>query len=123
MTVVAHRSKSSVGIEAFFRIAASWGLGRHECAVLLAVNVRTIDRWKRGDEPELTRDQLERISYVLGIYSTLHGLLGESPFADGWVASPNADFGGERPLDRLLAANVGDLADVHRYVNAWAAGW
>ena len=124
MTVtVAQTSKSAVAVKAFFRITQAWGLDRNAAATLLAVNVRTIDRWKSGAEPELSRDQLERISYLLGIYGTLHALLGESPFADAWVASPNADFGGRTPIERLLAANVGDLADVNRYVNAWAAGW
>jgi len=62
------------------------------------------------------------VSYVLGIYGGLHAILGESPFADEWVRRPNGDFGDATLLDRMLAGNVGDLASVRSYVEAWRVG-
>jgi hypothetical protein len=38
------------------------------------------------------------------------------------VQQPNADFGEQSPLERMLAGNVRDLADVRRYVDAWRDG-
>ncbi len=118
------RSKTAGAVRGFFRIADLWGLGRAERAILLATSQRSIDRWKNdADSAELTRDQVERISYVLGIYSVLHSILGESALANDWVRRPNADFGEAPPLKRMLAGNVGDLAEVRRYVDAWRVGW
>lgn len=111
-------------IRGFFRIADVWRVSRSERATLLATTPRSIDRWKKSAESaDLTRDQLERISYLLGIYAGLHAILAESQLADDWIRRPNADFGGGSPLDRMLAGNVGDLADVRRYVDAWRVGW
>lgn len=117
------RSKAAVAVSAFFRIAKSWKLGRDQCATLLAATTRSIDRWKSGERVELSRDQFERISYILGIYSGLHAILGESPIAETWVLQANADFGDRPPLERMLAGNVGDLLDVRRYVDRWHNGW
>ena len=119
-------SKSPVraAVRGFFRIADIWRLDRAQRATLLATSVRSIDRWKNdANSADLNRDQLERISYVLGIYGGLHAILGESALADEWVRRPNADFGEARPLDRMLAGNVGDLAEVRRYVDGWRVGW
>lgn len=118
------RPRLGGAIRAFFRVAETWRLGRAQRATLLAASERSVDRWARdAGSATLTRDQVERISYLLGIYGGLHAILGESPLADEWVARPNADFGGESPLQRMLAGNVGDLVEVRRYVEAWRVGW
>ena len=114
----------AVALNAFRRIADRWKLGRELRATLLAASPRSISRWQsENSAPDLTRDQLERISYILGIFSGLHAVLGDTPLADEWVQRPNADFGDRAPLDRMLAGNVGDLAYVRAYVDRWAAGW
>jgi uncharacterized protein (DUF2384 family) len=114
----------AVALNAFRRIADRWKLGRELRATLLAASPRSISRWQsENSAPDLTRDQLERISYILGIFSGLHAVLGDTPLADEWVQRPNADFGDRTPLDRMLAGNVGDLAYVRAYVDRWAAGW
>ncbi|MGB8266973.1 MAG: antitoxin Xre-like helix-turn-helix domain-containing protein [Candidatus Velthaea sp.] len=112
-----------MAIKAFFKIAERWKLGRPECARLLAASQRSIDRWKAGTVPDLNRDQVERISYVLAIYGGLHAIFGESPIADTWVRDANADFGGREPVGRMLDGNVGDLAEVSTYIARWKAGW
>ena len=107
-------------LRGFFRIADSWRLDRRQRATLLAASERSIDHWQvDAAVADLTRDQVERLSHVIGIYGGLHAILWESPLADNWVRRPNADFGNAAPLDRMLAGNLGDLADVHRYIDAW----
>ncbi len=113
----------AVALRGFLRVADRWGLSREEKATILAASVRSISRWQtEGAVPELTRDQMERISYVLGIFAGLHTILGDTPLADEWVMRPNTDFGGDMPLSRLLAGNVGDLAYVRTYVDQWVSG-
>ncbi|GAC1433621.1 MAG: MbcA/ParS/Xre antitoxin family protein [Candidatus Velthaea sp.] len=118
------RSRSAGAIRAYLRVADRWKLARGERATLLATSDRSIDRWtKRADEVTLNRDQLERLSYILGIYGGLHAILGESSFAEAWVREPNRDFGGQPPIRRMLAGNVADLLDVRRYIERWQTGW
>lgn len=116
-------SQVAVALKAFNRIAERWTLNRKGRATLLATSTRSIDRWEADPKSaELSRDQTERISYVLGIYSGLRTVLGDVDLADAWVRRPNLDFGGTPPLDRMLAGNVGDLAYVRTYVDRWVAG-
>jgi len=102
MTVVtstsATRDRSAGALKGFFRIADRWGLNRSQRKTLLGTSDRSVDRWQANPgSADLTHDQLERISYVLGIYGGLHALLGDSPLADEWVRRPNTDFGGHAP--------------------------
>jgi uncharacterized protein (DUF2384 family) len=114
---------SRLALKAFHRVADHWGLERKDRATLLAASARSIARWERdASSARLHRDQLERISYILGIFAGLHAILGDSPFADEWVRGPNLDFGGRSPLDRMLMGNVGDLACVRAYVDGWRSG-
>jgi hypothetical protein len=114
---------SAIALAAFAKIAERWDLRRAERARLLATTESSIYRWVADPTfATLSWDQLERISYVLGIFAGLHAILGDIPFADEWIRMPNADFGGAPPLDRMLEGSVSDLADVRRYVDRWRAG-
>ena len=64
----------------------------------------------------LSRDTLERLSYLLGIYKALQILLPDPAAADAWVRRPNAAplFAGRSALDRMLAGNVSDLSAVRQ---------
>jgi uncharacterized protein (DUF2384 family) len=111
-------------LKGFFLMSGRWGLSRAQERVLLATSESTLHRWRREPESaDPSSDQMERISYVLGIFNDLHRILGDVPFADEWVKRPNLDFGDDAPLNRMLAGNVGDLAFVRTYVDRWAEGW
>ena len=116
-------TSGTVAIKAFNRIANAWRLSRSERQRLLAISERTADRWRDPAKADPNRDQFERISYVLGIYAGLSAIFENAPFAVEWVRRPNTDFGEATPLDRMLAGNVGDLAYVRAYIDAWRAGW
>lgn len=123
MAVTAPKKSTVTALKAFFRIADAWHLNRVQRAILLGSSTRSVDRWKA--EPaaaEPTRDQVERLSYVLGIYGGLHSVFGEVALADEWIHRPNLDFGDTPPLAHMLAGNVGDLAFVRNYVDRWGAG-
>jgi hypothetical protein len=80
----------------------------------------TFFKWKRDMGGNVSRDVLERISYVLGIYKALQILFPDAERADAWISSPNAAplFGGHSALDRMLAGNVSDLYAVRQYLDA-----
>jgi len=112
-------------LRTFFSIAEAWRLTNDEAMKLLGDPPRsTFYEWKRAGDGRLTRDTLERISYVLEIYKALQILLPDPAAADDWVRKPNAAplFGGKSALERLLSGNVGDLFVVRQYLDAVRGG-
>jgi len=118
---------SAAGLRAFFNIARDWRLAIDEQIVLLGSPGRsTFFKWKAAPESaRLSRDTLERLSLLLGIYKALQILLPEPAAADAWVKKPNgaSPFGGASALDRMLAGNVSDLVAVRQYLDAMRGGW
>ena len=114
------------GLRAFVRIAEVWGLSVDEQLILLGGPPRsTFFAWRKTPErANLSRDTLERISNLLGIYKALQILFADPAVADAWVRKPNtaAPFGGRSALDRMLAGNVSDLNAVRRYLDAVRGG-
>ncbi|WP_430366928.1 MbcA/ParS/Xre antitoxin family protein [Trinickia sp. NRRL B-1857] len=118
---------SAAGLRAFFNISRDWGLAIDEQIVLLGSPGRsTFFKWKAAPaSARLSRDTLERLSLLLGIYKALQILLPEPAAADTWVKRPNSapPFGGSSALDRMLAGNVSDLVAVRQYLDAMRGGW
>ncbi|WP_407671275.1 MbcA/ParS/Xre antitoxin family protein [Paraburkholderia phymatum] len=118
---------SAAGLRAFFKIASAWELSTDEQIKLLGSPGRsTLFKWRQ--EPQtarLSRDTLERLSLLLGIYKALQILLPQPAAADAWVKRPNdaPPFGGRRALDRMLAGNISDLVAVRQYLDAMRGGW
>lgn len=111
--------------QAFLKICDKWDLTRAQQMVLLGgVPASTYHLWKgnveKAYEFKLTKDTLERISYILGIYKALHILLSTTEAANNWIKRPNSAplFNSKSALDKMLAGNVVDLADVRRYLDA-----
>jgi hypothetical protein len=121
-----NRDLSAAGLRAFFNIARDWGLSTDEQMVLLGSPGRsTFFKWKSATESaDLKRDNLERLSYILGIYKALQVLLPSIAAADAWIKKPNSAllFGGKSALDRMLAGNVADLLAVRQYLDAQRGG-
>ena len=121
-----HPDPAAAALRAFFRIAELWDLSTDEQIRLLGEPGRsTYFRWKREGTRQLSRDTLERISYLLGVYKALQILFPDPEAADAWVRRPNeAPFlGGASALERMLSGNVADLYDVRRHLDAQLGGW
>lgn len=106
-------------LRTFFNIAEVWGLKEKEQMTLLGLEKRsTFQSWKSGRVSSISKDALERISYIFGIYKGLKILLPKT--AIEWVHKPNdaVMFGGKPALDRMLSGNVADLYAVRQYVDA-----
>ena len=117
---------AAAGLRAFARIAQQWGLGVEDQLRLLGDPPRsTFYAWRMNPESaQLSRDPLERLSYLLGIYKALQILLPDPAAADAWVRKPNTapGFGGRSALDRMLAGSIADLHYVRRYLDAARGG-
>ena len=113
---------ASAALEGFFNLSARWGLSAAQERILLGNPPEsTFYKWKsERTARRLGRDVLDRISYLLGIYKSLHMLLPSPRAADEWVKKPNKAplFHGMSALQRMLGGSVVDLADVRRYLDA-----
>lgn len=113
---------SAAGLRTFFNIAQAWQLSVEQAMTLLGLSSRsTYFKWKaKPESARLSRDTLERLSYLFGIYKALQLLLPRPEAADGWVRRPNSapPFGGRSALDRMLSGNVADLFVVRQYLDA-----
>ena len=111
---------AAAGLTAFFSIVEEWGLDTEQQRTLLGSPGRsTFFKWKKHKRGQLSRDTLDRLSYLLGIYKALHILFPDAT-AREWLRRPNDAplFGGRAPLDYLLEGSLVALADVRRYLDA-----
>ena len=116
------RSHVVPALRTVFHILDAWGVKVKDWGRLLGVSQPTVHRWKADPAAAAkanSRDLLERLSYLLGIYKALQILLPDPRAADGWVNRPNTAplFGGQAPIERLLAGNVADLYEVRRWLD------
>jgi len=75
----------------------------------------------RTHQGRLNRDQLERISYLLGIYKALRILFTDSAQALSWIDRPNElpPFHHMTPRAYLLEGSLVRLAEVRRFLDFW----
>ena len=80
---------------------------------------------KKDNDTVLSKDTLERISYILGIYQALQTLLPNEGAADSWIKQANTalPFGGRSALERMLSGQVADLFVVRQYLDTQRGGW
>ena len=115
---------NAVALKAYARVAEAWGLGLTEAAGLADMTVST---WKRAKKPdfagELTRDQLLRLSAVIGIYKSLE-LYFSGPLARSWFTRPNTGplFGGSRPVDTAIDGGLPQILAIRTYLDALRGG-
>lgn len=115
----------TAGLRTVFRIAGEWGLSTAQLMVLLGDPSRsTFFRWKAGDVGQVSRDLLERLSYLVGIYKALQILLPQGDHANAYITRPNSAplFAGRTPLEVMLGGQVADLYRVREYLDA-QRGW
>ena len=108
-------------LRTFFNLAREWSLTEQEQMKLLGLTSRsTFQNWEAGGVSEVSRDTLERISYLLGIYKAINILLPDRDRANAWIRNPNKAhlFGGQSALSRMTSGNLSDLILIRRYLDA-----
>ena len=112
---------ANAALQAFFNLTKIWGLSSTEERTLLgAPQESTFFKWKATKSAHrLSKDTLDRISYLLGIYKDLNILLPSAQSANEWIRKPNQapQFNGQSALDRMMSGCVIDLADIRRYLD------
>jgi hypothetical protein len=113
---VSERSQAGAGLRTFARIAEQWNLAAGDAMALLGIESRSTyyELLKRSRESRevkgLNTDQLERLSYLLGIYESIRVLFPHhEETRKTWVTRPNpaSVFGGHAPLQLMRANMIG----------------
>lgn len=116
--------RQAVALKAFARVADGWSLTLREAAGLADMSEST---WKRAKRPgfagDLTRDQMLRLSALIGLYKSLELYFNE-PVSRQWARLPNRgpDFDGMRPVDVMIAGGLPKILRVRNYVDALRGG-
>ncbi len=120
VSVAGDHNRSAAAMRGFLRITTDlWGLESDEQITLLGIPESTFYKYRKTPtSARLSRDTIELISYVFGIYKALAILLPRTKATDTWVKRPNAIFNGQSALNRMLGGNVADLYLVRRYLDA-----
>jgi hypothetical protein len=123
-------AQAGAGLRTFSRIAGRWKLPATDAMALLGVESRStyyelLKRARGSRELKgLSRDQLDRLSYILGIFAAIRVLFPHSEETrDGWVSRPNTApmFGGRSPLEMMRSGMIG-LYQTFAHLAA-ARGW
>lgn|SRR5690554_2488872 len=112
------KATSQTALKVFFNITRSWGLKAQEERILLGEPATsTFYKWRNGEATALSRDTLERISYIMGIYKALRLLFPTEEQASAWPQKPSRDFGNESAVSVMLKGSITNLAYVRRYLD------
>lgn len=116
----------AAGFRTFIEISNAWELGIADRVRLLGdIAESTYHKWRSGKMGELSRDQLERLSLLLGIYKALRLIFSDEATGTRWLKGANSDapFAPLSPLQCMLNGSIDDLYAVRRYLDAWRGGW
>jgi len=109
-------AQAGAGLRTFARIVDKWNLPAADAMALLGVDSRStyyelLRRARESKEVKgLSRDQLDRLSYLLGIYAATRVLFPHSEESrNGWVSRVNTSalFGGRSPLEIMRSGMIG----------------
>ena len=115
---------NAVALKAYARAVDAWGLSLKEAAGLADMSESTWKRAKKQDfAGELTKDQLLRLSAVIGIFEALELYFSE-PLAKSWFTRPNKGplFSGSRPVDSAIDGGLPQILAVRTYLDALHGG-
>jgi len=116
---------SGPALKAFFKLVERWGVRDEEARQLLGgvSNGPYYEMKKARAERLVASDELQRISYLIGIFKGLHILHGEK-LADAWPRLPNANriFGGATPLAYMVSGGMPAMQTVRRLLDARRGG-
>ena len=113
---ISDTAQTGAGLRTFARIIERWKLPSSAAMALLGVDSRSTyyELLKRARESRevkgLSKDQLDRLSYLLGIYEAIRVLFPHSEESrDEWVSRANTAplFGGQSPLEMMRSGMIG----------------
>lgn len=114
---------SRVAAKLFLEISIEWDLTEDQRMTLAGLSSRTsLNTWRKkvlnNEGMAISKDRLERLSYIAGIYKAIQLQFGEPTQGKEWIRRPNVFFGGSSALSHMLGGQVMDIADVRRHLDS-----
>src|SRR5690554_1111749 len=125
MAIDDEKAKGQVALEGFFNICREWDCAQEEMMQMLGgVSRSTLAKYQKLPHVKLSRDTLERISYILGIYKALMVMYPTAERANRRVRleTSEAPFSGTSALDFMARGSMKHLMEARRYFDAKRAG-
>ena len=116
---------AQAGMRGLARMGDHWGLTVDQQRVLLGdLPKTTYYAILKGEARIVSKDTLERLSLLLGIWANLEILLPNPQSSLAWMqrSHPDPRFAGHSPLAWMLQGTVTALLEVRRYLEAWRFG-
>lgn len=119
--------QSRSALKVVLNILDKWGCSKEEKKALLGIEAdSTFFKYQKDpSSARVSRDTLERLSYLLNIHSALRILFSSPESLYGWVRKPNNHpfFDGRSAMDIMTKGRVVDLYDVMSRLNSERGGW
>lgn len=117
--------RGHVALKGFFNICREWGCSQEEMMQMLGgISRSTLSNYQKLPYIKLSRDTLERISYILGIYKSLRLMYPTAERANRRVrlVTTELPFTGTSALDYMARGSMKHLMQTRRYFDA-KRGW
>jgi len=117
--------RGHVALKGFFNICHEWSCTQEEMMQMLGgISRSTLAKYQKLPYIKLSRDTLERISYVLGIYKSLRLMYPTAERANRRVrlATSELPFSGTSALEFIARGSMKHLMQARRYFDA-KRGW
>jgi len=125
MAIDDEKAKGQVALKGFFNICREWDCAQEEMMQMLGgVSRSTLAKYQKLPHVKLSRDTLERISYILGIYKALMVMYPTAERANRRVRLETSEppFLGASALDFMAQGSMKHLMETRRYFDAKRAG-
>ncbi|MCG8519805.1 antitoxin Xre-like helix-turn-helix domain-containing protein [Marinobacter sp. CA1] len=118
-------SQAATGLKVVFNILDKWGCSITQIQHILGISRAALYRYRQNPQSaSLSRDQLERLSYVLNIHASLRTLFDNPKNVYGFMSLPNDNpyFNGRTPLAVIGSGQFADLYETFKRIDALRGG-
>lgn len=119
------KAKGHVALKGFLGICREWDCTQKEMMQLLGgVSRSTLAKYQKLPYLKLSRDTLERISYILGIYKSLRVMYPSAERANQRIRMETSEvpFAGTSALNFMVQGSMKHLMEARRYFDAKCTG-
>ncbi|EAZ96993.1 antitoxin Xre-like helix-turn-helix domain-containing protein [Marinobacter sp. ELB17] len=117
--------KGRVALQGFLGITSDWDCSTEERTQLLGgVSRATLNNYRKLKPTRLSRDTMERVSYVMGIYKAVRVMYPTAERAHRRIRLGSTDFpfSGKSPMEFMAQGSIRHLLLTRRYFDA-KRGW
>lgn len=112
---------SATGLNAAVNILNLWGCSFEQKDAILGIpKCSSLKYQKSINLVQLSKDQLERISYILNIHADLRMIFANPENQYGFMLMKNHNdfFKGARPIDLITGGSSETLFEIYKHINA-----